>query len=267
MKYLVFVVLIFVIIFLYYLNTLDNFNNPIDLSIYEKHIYSQHSEDGITEKIIDLVYGNDKYNKYYVEFGVENGMECNTRILREKYNWTGLLMDGSHKNPSINLNQEFITKENIVSLFKKYSVPSNINLLCIDLDYNDFYILHEVLKAYTSDIIILEYNATFKSKEDKVIIYNKDTMWDYSNYFGASLYSFNKLCNKYNYTLVYVDSSGTNAYFIKNNIISNNNLNILNMGNVDNIYKPATYGNGPNGGHPSDPYNRQYLTFDQAINY
>ena len=275
MKYNILILcFVIVVIYMYYRNNLQHYGNnlqhftsPINLSAYEKHIYSQHNEDGVTEKIIDLVYGNNKNNKYYVEFGVEDGMECNTRVLRDNYNWKGLLMDGSNSNPSINLNQEFITKENIVSLFKKYNVPSKINLLCIDLDYNDFYILHEVLKSYTSDIIILEYNATFNSNEDKVIIYDKDTMWDNSNYFGASLYSYTKLCNKYNYTLVYVDASGVNAYYIHNDIILNNNLNILNIGNINAIYKPASYGNGPNGGHPADPLNRKYITYDEAVNF
>jgi hypothetical protein len=265
-------------------------DNNINLLYYEKQIYSQHGEDGVTEKIIDLIYGNDKSSKYYVEFGVENGMECNTRILREKYNWTGLLMDGSNNNKNINLNQEFITKENIISLFKKYNVPSHINLLCIDLDFNDFYILHEVLKLYTSDIIILEYNSTFKSNEDKVVIYDKDTMWDGTNYFGASLYSYTKLCEKYNYTLVYVDSSGVNAYYIKNDIIINNKINILNMGDINKIYRSPIYSNNdkviykifgrnignfiedkfmnrPYGGHIRDPYNRQLILFEDAIKY
>ena len=39
------------------------------------------------------------------------------------------------------------------------------------------------------------------------------------------------------------------------------------MGNINNIYRPPTYGNGPNGGHPIDPLNRQYITFDDAVNY
>ena len=83
--------------------------------------------------------------KFFVEFGVEDGFECNTRILREKYKWDGLQMDGSHFNDSINLRKEWITKENIIDLFKKYNVPKNINLLSVDIDYNDFYCLKEIL--------------------------------------------------------------------------------------------------------------------------
>ena len=32
---------------------------------------------------------------------------CNTRILRERYNWNGLQMDGSNENLEINLRKEW----------------------------------------------------------------------------------------------------------------------------------------------------------------
>ena len=52
----------------------------MDLSLFEKKIYSQNGEDGITIKLIELIYNGDNKDKFYVEFGVENGNECNTRI-------------------------------------------------------------------------------------------------------------------------------------------------------------------------------------------
>jgi hypothetical protein len=55
-------------------------------------------------KLCELIYDyGNSHNKFYVEFGVENGFECNTRILREKYNWKGLQMDGGNENKNINL--------------------------------------------------------------------------------------------------------------------------------------------------------------------
>ena len=165
----------------------------MDLSLFEKKVYSQNGEDGITAKLIDLIYNyNDKYDKFYVEFGVENGIECNTRILREKYNWKGLQMDGNHENERINLRKEFIMKENIVELFRKYNVPRHINLLSVDIDFNDFYCLKEILENYQCDIIICEYNATHLADQDKIIIYDKRGGWDGTNYFGSSLLSLYK---------------------------------------------------------------------------
>lgn len=95
----------------------------MNLNNFEQKIWSQNGEDGITMKLIELLDINEQ--KFYVEFGVENGNECNTKILRE-LKWDGLIMDGGYENKNINLQKEFITKENINELFKKYNVPKKL---------------------------------------------------------------------------------------------------------------------------------------------
>ena len=72
----------------------------------------------------------------FVEFGTENGDECNTRFLRQQLGWEGLMMDGNHEIPSINLYKEQVTAENINQLLEKYQTPSLIDLLSIDLEYD-----------------------------------------------------------------------------------------------------------------------------------
>ena len=237
----------------------------MDLSLFENKIFSQNGEDGIIMKLVELIYNGNNDNKFYVEFGVEDGMECNTRILREHYNWQGLQMDGGNENDNFNLRKEFITKENVVELFRKYNVPQNINVLSVDIDYNDFYCLKEILVNYQCDIIICEYNSTHLANEDKIIIYDKNGRWDNSNYFGVSLLSLDKLAKKYNYSLVYCDKRGVNCFLIHNDLIKDKNLQIKNFGDIEKIYKPAKYSCGPNGGHPQDPYNRQFISFEEAI--
>lgn len=229
-----------------------------DLINYEKKIYSQNGEDGITLEIIKRL---NIENGFYVEFETQNGLECNTRVLREKNNWKGLLMDGSHKNDNINLRKEYITRENIVSLFKKYDVPKQINLLSIDIDFNDFYVLYQILENYSMDIIILEYNAFFYPNQDSIIKYDPDGGCDGSNYFGASLLSYTKLLNKFDYSLIYTEKKGVNAFFVKNIYNSlfkySNNLNIL--------YNSAKYGSGPRGSHTEDKKLRKYVSFNDIV--
>lgn len=237
----------------------------MDLGPFEKRIFSQNGEDGITMKLISLLYDNAFSDKYYVEFGVENGSECNTKVLREYYNWKGLQMDGGNENNLINLRKEFITKDNVVALFQKYNVPSRINLLSVDIDYNDFYCLKEILANYTCDILICEYNSTHLPHEDKTVIYNSEGRWDGSNYFGVSLLTLYKLGKKYNYTLVYCDYMGVNCFFVHNSILKERGLTFKDMGDIDKIYRAPKYGGGPNGGHGQDPKGRAYLTFEEAF--
>jgi len=238
----------------------------LDLELFEKRIFSQNGEDGVTMKLVELIYNGNNDNKFYVEFGVQDGIECNTRILRESYNWKGLQMDGTNENNNFNLRKEFITKNNVVELFKKYNVPQNINLLSVDIDFNDFYCLKEILKNYMCDIIICEYNSTHSVDEDKIVIYEENGKWDGTNYFGASLLSFDKLAKKYNYSLIYCDKMGVNCFLIHNDLIKDKNIQFKNLGDISNIYKPPKYSFGPNGGHPHDVYNRRYISFEEAIN-
>ena len=238
----------------------------IDLENFEKKIYSQNGEDGITEKLISLIYKTNQ-NLFYCEFGVQNGKECNSRILREKYGWKGLQLDSNYEDSKINLQKEWITKENIINLFQKYNVPIHINLLSVDIDFNDFYCLKEILSVYTCDIIICEYNGTHSSSCDKIVIYDKDGKWDKTNYFGASLLSLNKLAIKYNYSLVYCDKRGVNCFFVSNNIVKKHNLNFQYIGNCNKLYKPLKYRNDINNGLLVDSNNRKFISFDKAIEY
>lgn len=235
----------------------------IDLSDYEKKIYSQNGEDGILEKIFEII---STTNKYYVEFGVENGDERNTRYLMEKYKWEGLLMDGGYSNEKINLKKEFITKNNINYLFEKYNVPNEFDLLSIDIDYNDWYVLEAILskQKFKPRVISMEYNASLHL-EDKIVIYDPNYMWEWnmSDYFNSSLYSIHTLLQKYNYTIVYCENKGVNLFAIHNSI----SIDIFkNSGNIHLLYKPPLYGL-KKVGHKKDSYKRHYLTSTEALKH
>lgn len=232
---------------------------------FELKKYSQNGEDGIIEYLINLIYSNPK-DKIYLEIGVQDGTECNTRNLRENFGWTGILIDGGNENKDINLFNHFVTKNNITGLLKSYNLPEKLNLLSIDIDYNDFYVLLEVLKEYRSDLIVLEYNATHSYEEDKIVLYEENGGWDGTNYFGASLLSYTKLLNRFGYSLVSTESKGVNAFFISDDCICEDFIlnNLKDINNVKKLYNTAKYGDGPNGGHPLDYQNREYLSFDEV---
>ena len=73
-------------------NKIINFHHEI--FAHEKKIYSQYGEDGIIQYLIGFIKIS-KTNGYFVEFGTQDASECNTRNLRDHFNWSGLLMDGS----------------------------------------------------------------------------------------------------------------------------------------------------------------------------
>src|SRR5258705_13450718 len=129
-----------IVIILIHLFSFQLVSHPleIDLSKSENTIYSQNGEDGIISAIMNLIGTS---SEYYVEFGAMDGHKLsNTKNLRDNLGWKGLLLDGGYEDPSINLHKEFITAENINEIFEKYDVPYDLDLLSIDIDYNDFYV-------------------------------------------------------------------------------------------------------------------------------
>ena len=191
----------------------------------ERKVYSQNGEDGVLEKLIDLI-NIKKTNGYFVEFGTQNGSQCNTKYLRENYQWSGLLMDGSNQNDAINLHKEKIMFSNVLSLFEKYKVPIEFDILSEDTDYADYYIVEEILKKYRPKIIVHEVNqqpghlcVTVK-KEDKLIF------WDGSFYHGGSVCTFWCLARQFDYTMVYCEKAGLNCFWIRNDLLEENLIDI-----------------------------------------
>jgi hypothetical protein len=205
-------------------------DNPHD---YEFKIFSQWGDDGIIQYLIKHI---SIANKTFIEFGVEDYHESNTRFLMMHNNWEGFIMDGSEENIErlqkkpyywkygLTSKSVFITAENINPLLEATSL-TDIGLLSIDLDGNDLHILNELdLSRLNPSIIIMEYNSVFG--KDRLITVPYDptfmrTKKHYSNlYFGASLPALNYIANKKGYALIGSDSAGVNAYFVRDDLLN-----------------------------------------------
>ena len=187
-----------------------------DLLPFEKRVCSQNGEDGIISAIFTRIGAT---NKYFVEFGVEDGKVCNTRLLRRR-GWNGLQMDPADDKDGF-VKKEFITAENVESLFTKYEVPEEPDLLSLDIDGNDYWVW-KAISRFSPRVIIIEYNATIPPQEPKTIKYDPEFRWDRTDYFGAGLGALVKLGRKKGYTLVGVNSNGVNAFFVRDDLIEGN---------------------------------------------
>lgn len=212
-----------------------------NLNLWERKFYSQNGEDGILLEIIKRVGAK---SKYYVEFGTQSGKECNTRILRKKFGWSGLLMDGENENKKINLQSEFITAENVEELFKKYKVPKELDLLSIDVDGNDYWIW-KAIKKYSPRIVIIEYNSKISPNKSLTIKYDPFHEWDGTDYMGASLLALKRLGEKKGYVLVCCDNTGSNAFFVRSDLLKN-----FIVRKYKDIYRKPKYGTIIRRGHP-----------------
>ncbi len=207
-------------------STLANINET------EFKVFSQFGEDGIIQYLIN----NLKISKNcFVEFGVENYEEANTRFLLENNNWSGLIIDSSLKNINYIKQQNyywrndikatcaFLSPKNINEIIEKSGFKGNIGLLSIDIDGNDYWILNSI-DIVLPDIIIIEYNANFGSDESITIKFEENfqrgTKGLSKLIYGCSIKAAVNLCNKKGYSLVCINSNGNNAFFVKNNLLN-----------------------------------------------
>jgi len=221
------------------------------IPLIERKEYSQNGEDGCIQAIFAMI-GTE--NKYYVEFGVENGIECNTRYLMKHKGWKGLLMDGGFKSEELNLQQEFITAENIEELFVKYNVPKEFDLLSIDIDGNDYWVW-KAITNYTPRVVIMEYNACIPYKPAVTVPYDPEFSWDKTDYYGASLSAMVQLGYQKGYTLIDTDRHGVNAFFVRDDL-----MRLFKKTEPKELYRPALFKGktGDAGRHKSDPLNRPW---------
>jgi len=198
-----------------------------NLSEVEFKVFSQFGEDGIIQYLISNI---PIKNKIFIEFGVQNYKESNTRFLLINNNWKGLIIDSDSKSIDYIKNDEiywkynltaineFITKENVNNVFSSNGVEGDVGLLSIDIDGNDYWVW-DAIKVVNPRIVICEYNSIFGCKDAVTIPYEPNfnrTEAHYSNlYFGASLPALCYLANKKGYVFIGSNSAGNNAFFIK----------------------------------------------------
>jgi len=186
----------------------------------ESRMFSQNGEDGVIKAIFDQIGTTDKF---YVEFGCEDGSQTNTRKLREYDGWTGLLMDGGFENASLNLHKEMIYASNVVAHFEKYSVPRFFDLLSTDTDFKDFWIAKAIMDAgYRPRVIISEVNAAFdKNLAITVPLEIEQNRWQGGSfYFGATPMAMCLLYEDYDYSLVHCEIRGINCFWVRNDELS-----------------------------------------------
>lgn len=254
---------------------------------YEQKIYSQNGEDGIIDYIFSQIETTNKFSVEFgvgdgfesntayllekknwtglmMDYGSDNKIHVSNVVkkawknknlglkknIQNDIRFAKKILSRNKRTKSFqfDIKNERVTAENIQNLFAKYNVPTDFDLLSIDIDFNDYWVWKSIVD-YFPRVVIIEYNSSIPSNESKVVPYDPDSIWDGTNYFGASLLALNNLAIQKGYTLVGCDSNGINAFFCKTELLSDYSLN-----SIDELYRSPKYGeiiDGKHIGHPA----------------
>ena len=233
-----------------YVDTLKSnarFQDDKCLIKYGQKIYSQNEEDGIIQEIFNRI---GTTNKTFVEFGIGDGLENNTLALLLS-DWKGLWIEGSSRavnnikdnfksvinNERLKVVEAFITKDNINDIISSNISDKEIDLLSVDIDGNDIHIFNEI-SVVNSRVVVIEYNAKFPPPIMFGVDYNPTHAWKGDDYVGSSLKYIEKNLNAKGYKLVGCDLSGSNAFFIREDLVGDK---FLAPYTAEKHYQPAKY--------------------------
>lgn len=221
---------------------------PADFAKAEFRVFSQFGEDGLVQFLVQRV---PIEHEVFVELGVGDFQECNTRFLLEHDNWVGLVIDAREEmcefirtsglawRHDIRATTAFVRTDNVDELIEAAGISGDIGLLSIDLDGNDYWIL-ETVAAVQARIIVVEYNSIFGPERAVTVPYDPDFVrhdkhWS-GLYWGASLSALAHSAARKGYALVGGNRAGNNAFFVRRDV-----LGVIPEVSVDEAYRMSRF--------------------------
>jgi hypothetical protein len=195
----------------------------VDLLQYERSVFSQSGEDGVLDKIFEIIKPT---TRFAVEFGAGDGVVfSNVRNLIVNKGWNSFMIEGDDKlaaacsenyleYPKAKCLQSWVYPGNIELLFEENGVPKDLDLLVIDIDSNDWYVWRAIHNFHPK-VVQIEYNGMFAPPNRVMVDYHPMNYWDYSFYYGASIQSMFELGKKKGYELIYANEYGINLFFVQ----------------------------------------------------
>jgi hypothetical protein len=154
-----------------------------NLASAERRVFSQNGEDGVIEAVFLLI---GAANRFYVEFGSEDGREGQARYFRTRHGFRGRLFDDRYEsNPQIDLQQRRVNLHMVGQTAADADIPSNLDLLSIDMNGDEHLVWEKLIPAvWQPRVLCLEHIWT-SIKELQLVAATKNYSVVYLNPINA----------------------------------------------------------------------------------
>lgn len=173
------------------------------LKQYERNITSQFGEDGVIEEIFTRI---GTKNKIAVDIGANDGKYLSNTYSLGQQGWRRVLIECNPELVGEYFQNDLPVLElctDIDSSLDRCNMPSDYDLLSLDIDGDDFYLWQDH-KRYKPRVVVIEYNQTVPP--------HISIVQQRGGSFGASLMAICKMANEKGYRLIHTTT--TNAIFI-----------------------------------------------------
>lgn len=215
------------------------------LQEFRRNINSQFGEDGIIEKIFEIV---PPANRWAVEFGAWDGLHLsNTCHLVRDLGWNGVMIEGSaEKFAELTENFGHLDDAHLVHALVGFergknslddvlattACPRDVDLVSIDIDGSDHHVWRSMVR-YRPRVVVIEFNPSVPND----VIFVQDRDMDIHQ--GASLAAMVELGKQKKYELV--ATTNCNAFFVREELyeafgIDDNSIDAMHPNVIGRIF-------------------------------
>ncbi len=222
-----------------------NYKDVKNLNQVEYKVFSQNGEDGIIDFLLNRL---NIQNPKFLEIGVGDYKESNTRYIFMKSPNRGMIIDNVKNlkqkvskhvklwKGDLTIVEKTITSENISNILNMNNFQKNLDLLSLDIDGIDYWVMDEI-PDNLSKIVIAEYNATF-GPDLEITVPNINnfnrTKYHYSNLcYGMSLRAIINLMMRKNYIFIGANKACNNAFFVHEKEVEKLNIDLPDLKSLE----------------------------------
>lgn len=210
----------------------SRYQHQKSLTHFRRKIFSQYGQDGMLAEIFRRI---GEGARRFVEIGTAPE-ENNSNLLLLK-GWSGLWVDAGLakdedlpssvqallRSERLKICREFVNRENCRALLENAGFAHDLDLLSIDIDYNTHHVFNSLLPLRPR-VFSVEYNGMLPADLDWAAPYDANAVWDGSTHFGATLGTISEAAEKGGYSLVGCELSGTDAFFVRHDLLQDHFL-------------------------------------------
>ena len=155
----------------------------------------------------------------FVDVGAGDGIDMSNTFKLADRGIKGLAIEGSpvrfsqlsltyEKYEDVKLVRSYVSADSITDLIRGAEIPSDFDVLNLDIDSYDFYVLESILKVFRPKLCVLEWNRAFPPSIFFTVNNNPNIHWTGSKFFqGASMLAFHDLLKRFNYKIIGVQGA------------------------------------------------------------
>jgi len=151
-------------------------------------------------------------NGFCVDIGASDGITWSNIYALLRLGWRGVAIEcDPAKTENLKRNYgaldcavitEKVTPNNVSKLIQK--APREFDVLSLDIDGYDYFVLREVLRTHRPRHIIVEFNQCFPPSVKFSVLYDPVYWWGVNSFYGMSIGAAYELLTKHSYALCHI---------------------------------------------------------------